>query len=432
MDWAGEYARKLVEPEEAAALLQPEDELWLPMHTYATRLSRAIFAQRERLRRIWVRASGGYFDAGWFAREETVFSVVIETFISQEGRRGIASGKADYAPALFSRSLKADRERPGPRRRSVLLIDVSPPDAHGFCSFGTALWNKRALVEQADLVLAEVQNSYPRTYGSNFVHVREIDRFVQGEDILPVRPSRPEPPEAAKIAAYVAELLRDGDTIQLGTGTTTTGIVHHGAFDDKRDLGVHTETTAPGLVTLVRRGVITGARKTVHRGVFVASNLHVTPEELEFINQNPLFEVHDVTYINDPRLIAQHDNMVAINNAIAVDLTGQIAAESIGPRMWSGAGGQLEFAIGAMWSKGGRSITVLPATARNSTVSRIVSTFEPGTPISVPRQLADYVVTEYGVASLLGKSQRQRAEELIAIAHPDFRADLRRAARELF
>jgi acyl-CoA hydrolase len=431
MDWEKAYIEKLVEPEEAAALVQPDDELWLPMHTYAHRLSRAIFAQRERLQRVHIRAGGGYFDAGWFARDETVFSVVIETFITQEGRKGIDSGKADFSPALFSRSLKADLERPGPGRRKVLLIDVSPPDAHGYCSYGTALWNKPTLARAADVILAEMHSTYPRTAGANFIHVRDIDRLVQGDDILPILPPRPEPDGIEQIAAFVAELIRDGDTIQTGTGSTTTGIIQRGAFDSKRDLGVHSETTAPGLVSLVQRGIITGERKTLHRGRFIAANLHLFPEELEFVNGNPSIELHDVHDVNDPRIIAQHDNMVAINNAIAVDLTGQIAAEAIGPKMWSGPGGQLEFTIGAMWSKGGRSLTLLPSTARGGTVSRIVATFAPGTVVSVPRQLADYVVTEHGIASLLGKSQRQRAEELIAIAHPDFRAELRRAAARL-
>ncbi|MBI4300824.1 MAG: 4-hydroxybutyrate CoA transferase, partial [Chloroflexi bacterium] len=211
------------------------------------------------------------------------------------------------------------------------------------------------------------------------------------------------------------------------------GIVRCGAFDGKNDLGWHSETTPAGIVGLVKKGIFTGLYKTHHKGKMVASAFRgEDPEEAAYVDRNPMWELYGLTYVNDIRFIASHDNQVAINNALAVDLTGQIASESLGPGVYAGPGGQPEFAIGAVLSKGGRSITVLPSTARNGAISRIVPVLRPGTAVTVPRHFADCIVTEYGVAHLLGKSQRERAEELIAIARPDFRAELRSEAQKLY
>ncbi|MCJ7654862.1 MAG: 4-hydroxybutyrate CoA-transferase, partial [Dehalococcoidia bacterium] len=210
-------------------------------------------------------------------------------------------------------------------------------------------------------------------------------------------------------------------------------ILQLNCLDDKHDLGVHSENLPRGMASLVMKGVITGALKNVNPGKVVSTACGGgTQEEMQFINMNPIFELYSSDYVLDPRVIAAHDNMAAINAAMAVDLTGQIAAESVGPRMVSGTGGQLAFAIGAALSRGGRNITVLPSTARNGTLSRIIPQLESGTIISVPRNLADIVITEYGVARLKGRTQRERAQQLISIAHPDFRADLEKEARKLF
>ncbi len=323
----------------------------------------------------------------------------------------------------------------------VFMVQISPPDEHGLCSFGASLWKKKEWVRDAKVVLAEVNERIIRTYGDNFVHVSEIDLFVEhtptgkipgGTDILGRRTTGPGELEKT-IAGYVGTLIRDGDCLEIGVGGTAEWVAQLGELDNKHDLGWHSENTVRGIGTLVMNGVMTGKYKNIHQGRAVATAVGGgTKEEMDFINDNPLFEVYSSTYILDPRVIAAHDNMVAINSAIAVDLTGQIAAESVGPVMTSGSGGQLSFAIGAYLSKGGRSIVAILSTARDGTLSRIVSMLEPGTVVSTPRSLADIVVTEYGIASLSGKTQRERTLELIGIAHPDFRAELKREAEKLY
>jgi 4-hydroxybutyrate CoA-transferase len=323
----------------------------------------------------------------------------------------------------------------------ILLTEVSPPDEHGFCSFGASLWNKRREIKEAKLVIAEVNPNLIRTYGDNYVHVSEIDYFVEhipsggapGMGTLAGRmPKEPEP-YVKRIAENVSQLIKDGDTIQIGVGRTTEPLVRLGLFDGKHDLGFHSQATPPGVISLVKEGVITGKYKTLHPGKVVVTSIGgSTREEMQWVDNNPLFLLVDVTYLEDIRVIAAHDNMVAINNALAIDLMGQVAAETIGRRVLSVAGGQIPFVIGAWLSKGGRSITVLPSTAQGGTVSRIVPTLPPGTAVTIQRNCVDYVVTEYGIAHLRGKSARQRANELISIAHPDFRAELRKEAEKLF
>jgi len=244
-----------------------------------------------------------------------------------------------------------------------------------------------------------------------------------------------EPPDFAKaIAGYLNELVPDGATIQIGIGEPSALMVKAGAFDNKVDLGLHTEMAAPDLAKLVAAGVINGKRKSIHKGKAVAVAWSgATGDDLAIIEDNPAFELYDPEYLLDIRVVAQNDNYCSINNALSVDLTGQINSESVfGGRMINGTGGQPETHIGALLSKGGRAITLLPSTALGGSVSRVVAQQEEGSLITIPRYFADIVISEYGVARLMGKNHRQRAEELIAIAHPDFRADLRKEAQRLF
>ncbi|MGH2585378.1 MAG: acetyl-CoA hydrolase/transferase C-terminal domain-containing protein, partial [Dehalococcoidia bacterium] len=249
---------------------------------------------------------------------------------------------------------------------------------------------------------------------------------------LPERTPPPPDPWDAPIAGYAGSLVHTGDTIQIGVGSTTGNLILLGGLEGKEDLGYFGELTVQGTVEMVKQGVINGRRMATHPGRFVATTAGNSPADWAFIAENPAFEFYAVDYIHDPRAIAANDNYTAINNALAVDLTGQIAAATIGPRVYSGTGGHLSFAIGAFMARRGRYVCVLPATARGGTVSRIVPQFEPGQIVTVPREFADTVVTEYGIARLLNRSVRERAEELIAVAHPDFRAELRRAAQQLF
>lgn len=323
----------------------------------------------------------------------------------------------------------------------IFIVQVGPPDEHGFCSFGASLWKKKEWVRKAKVVMAEVNERMIRTYGDNYIHVSEIDYFVEhtptgkvpgGTDILGRRSSGPGELEKT-IAQYIGTLIKDRDCLEIGVGGTAEWVAQLGGLETKHDLGWHSENTVRGIGTLVMNGVINGKYKNTHPGKAVATAVGGgSKEEMDFIDSNPLFEVYSSGYILDPRVIASHDNMVAINSAIAVDLTGQIAAESVGPVMTSGSGGQLSFAIGAYLSRGGRSVVAITSTAKDGQISRIVPMLEPGTIVSTPRTLADLVVTEYGIAHLKGKTQRERATELINIAHPEFRSELKKQAERLY
>ena len=235
----------------------------------------------------------------------------------------------------------------------------------------------------------------------------------------------------SRIAQYVSSLIKDGDTIQVGQGGTSEALIRAGLLDNKQDVGWHSEVTPGGIVRLVMKGVITGRRKSIDRGKALATAIGGgTMEEMSFVHLNPMFELRDMEYTHDPRVISQLDNIVTINNALEVDLTGQVNAESRGPHIFSGAGGLLAFSIGAHLAKNGRSIIVLPSGAQGGTISRIVPMLS--SKVTVPHTLADYIVTEWGIARLRGKTQRQRAEEIIAVAHPDFQSELRKAAQNLY
>ena len=336
-----------------------------------------------------------------------------------------------YSPAKW-----VDAERQADMMNAdVFLVTVSPPDAQGFCSFGDQLWYSREWVKKSRLVIAEVNPLAIRTGGDNYVHVSQLDYLVeQPEPIPPFRMSPEVAPDeqatAEKIGALVASLIRDGDTFQIGLGSVSMAAGPY--LQEKNDLGVHSEILTSAMVDLYKRGVITGKHKTLQPEKLVATGMFVDPEDYAFMDENPVVELRDAFYTNNPTVIAQQKNMVAINNALAVDLTGQVTAEAFGTQMYSGVAGQLDFVLGAYLSPGGRSITVLPYTARGGTISRIVSMFPEGQIVSLPRTYIDYIVTEYGIASLSGRTERQRAEALIAIAHPDFRAELEAAARKRF
>ena len=252
-----------------------------------------------------------------------------------------------------------------------------------------------------------------------------------GEVSLAGRPLPPVTEEQSRIAQYVSGLIKDGDTIQVGQGGTSEALIRAGLLDNKQDVGWHSEVTPGGIVRLVMKGVITGQRKSIDRGKALATAIGGgTMEEMSFVHLNPMFELRDMEYTHDPRVISQLDNIVTINNALEVDLTGQVNAESRGPHIFSGAGGLLAFSIGAHLAKNGRSIIVLPSGAQGGTVSRIVPMLS--SKVTVPHTLADYIVTEWGIARLRGKTQRQRAEEIVAVAHPDFQSELRKAAQNLY
>ena len=432
-----DYQKKLITAEEALKVVKAGNYVAFAYGAEPLSLGLALLARGADVGglKIFVPAPGrdfAWYDPGW----GEIFQIEI-AHVLPVSQRMIDENRGDFLVGSVRWAPEAGLRPPA----DVLLIQLSPPDDHGYCSFGASMWDKKRAVREAKIVIAEINSDLIRTYGDNFIHISEIDHLVEhtpsgripgSTDMLGRKTTGPGEKEK-KIGEYVASLIKDGDTLEVGVGGTAEWTLRMGVLDDKKDLGWFSENTPPGVVGLIRKGVITGELKTVHKGKAVATACGgSSKEDMNFINMNPLFELYGSDYILDPRVIASNDNMVAVNSAIMVDLTGQIAAESIGPRMVSGTGGQLAFAIGSGLSKGGSNITVLRATARGDTISRIVPALDPGTVVTVPRTLADTVTTEYGIARLKGKTQRERARELIAIAHPDFRKELEKEAQRLY
>ena len=351
---------------------------------------------------------------------------VNSVFISGNVRHAVNQGLADFTPVrlaeiplLFSR---------GVLHLDVAVIQVSPPDEHGFCSYGVEVGVTKTAAETAKLVIAEVNPNMPRVHGDSFIHVNAIDYMIAVDYPLPEVPSAPANPIQEQIARHIAALIPDGATMQMGIGGIPDSVLRE--LGDHKDLGVHTELFADGVMDLIEAGVITCARKTLHPGKVVAGFVLGTQKLHHYIDDNPFFEFHPTEYVNDSFVIAQNDRMVSINSALEVDLTGQVCADSIGPAFYSGVGGQLDFVRGAARSKDGKTIIALPATAKGNSISRIVPQLKPGAGVTTTRNDVHFVATEFGVADLWGRTIAQRVEALVNIAHPDFREDLLRYAGE--
>lgn len=353
-------------------------------------------------------------------------------FISANIRKAVNEGRADFTPVLLS-------EFPLLFKRGVLPLDVaiihvSTPDEHGFCSLGVEVGLTKSAAESAKVVIAEVNEQMPRTLGDAFIHVSRLTHIVPVNYPIPEHKMTAEGDMDViqKIAGHVAGLIPDGATMQLGIGSIPDAVLKF--LFDKKDLGIHTELFSDGVIDLFNAGVITNGRKSLHPGKIVAGFILGTKKLYEWVNDNPMIEMHPTEYVNDPFIIAQNDRMVAVNSAIEVDLTGQICADSIGPKLYSGVGGQLDFVYGSSRSKGGVPIIALPsvATMRDGTeVSKITAMLKQGAGVVTSRNHVRYVVTEWGIADLYGKTIRQRSQALINVAHPQFREELTRQAKEL-
>ncbi len=348
-------------------------------------------------------------------------------FVAAASREAVAEGRADYTPINLADVPELFRS--GAMPIDVALIQVSPPDRHGFCSLGVSVDIVRAATENAKHVIAQVNPRMPRTLGDSFVHVRDIAAFVEFEEpILEVAPS---PPNAIsdQIGRNVAKLVEDGSTIRVGVGSVPTAVLH--AMEDKKHLGVHADMITDAYLHLVKKGVITNARKTLHPGKIVTSFCLGTRELYDFVHNNPMVAFYPVEYTNNYLVISENDRMVSINSALEVDLSGQVCADSVGYEIYSGVGGAIDFLRGARFSRGGKAIVVLPSVTLDGKRSRIMPSLSEGGGVVTTRGGVQYVVTEYGIAQLHGKSIRERTLALIEIAHPDFREDLLKTAHEL-
>lgn len=434
--WAAAFEDKLCTPEDAVRRVESGNLVRLPMGPVPVTLVNALGRRRAELRdvRVWQGASRhphpwSQGDGSWNPQIQFV-----SDFLSPTLRAGMEARATDFAITDYAVADKVAADgRQDNFHADVFMALVSEPDADGCVSFGYSVWHSRALLHAARLSIAEIGKNVLRPFGDTRVPLSEFDLIVeQREEPNPVvipelSPERIEVTEV--IGAYLSTLVNDRDTIQIGTGTLSSCM--GGYLMEKKDLGIDAEILVASAVELIKAGVATGRYKTYKPGVATASFI-VPGSDFAYCDRNPKIELYDIQWCNDLPRIAGIRNLVAINQASMIDLTGQVASESIGPVMFTGPGGQLAWTMGAVYAPGGRAIHVLPSTARGGEVSRIVSSFDPGTIVTVPRTFVDFVVTEYGIANLQGLTQRQRAMALMDLAHPDFRERLRDEARRLF
>ena len=419
---------RLVDAAEAVSAVRSGQRVFIhsvaaaPQHLIAALTARAPELRGVELVHLHTEGPAPYADPALHASFHTN-----ALFVGANVRAAVAAGEADYTPVFLS-------EVPALFRRRILPLDfafiqVSPPDRHGFCSLGVSVDVARAATEVAPVVVAEINPRMPRTHGDGLLHVRDIQLAVEVDyPIAEHAPGSMTESERA-IGRQVAGLVEDGATLQMGIGSVPDAVL--AALGGHRELGVHTEMFSDGVIELVERGVITGSRKRSHPGKLVAAFLLGSRRLYDFVDDNPQVVMLGVDYVNDTATIRRNPRVTAINSAIEIDLTGQVVADSIGTRQYSGVGGQMDFIRGAALSQDGRPIIALPSTTRAGE-SRLVPLIKPGAGVVTTRAHVQYVVTEHGVANLYGRSLRQRARALIGIAHPDHRDALERAARERF
>ncbi len=424
---AGAFHSKLVSASEALGAVRSGETVYVhPGCAAPLRLLDALVARHRDLRDVRIVHLMSLGRAEYAEPGMEPHFRHLSLFIGKNVRDAVNQGRADYVPVFLSEIPRLFSSRTIPI--DVALIHVSPPDEHGFCSFGVGVECTKAAATTAHTVIAQVNRNMPRVLGDNFIHVRNVTHFVEADDPLTELPRVRMSPAFEEIGRNVAGLIEDGATLQLGIGGIPDAVLHH--LRERRHLGVHTEMFSDGMVELVEEGIVTNERKTLHPGKIVASFVLGSKRLFDFIHNNPIVEFHPSDYVNDPFVIAQNERMVSVNSAIQVDLTGQVCADSIGNSVYSGFGGQVDFVRGASRSKGGRAIIALLSTARGGEVSRIVPFLDRGAGVVTSRADVHFVATEYGVADLHGRSLRERARALIDVAHPTFREELMEAARE--
>jgi acyl-CoA hydrolase/GNAT superfamily N-acetyltransferase len=427
LDWQAKYQSAITTAMDAVKKIRPGQRVFIG--TGCAEPLELVSALTQRARELpdteilHMLTSG---DAPYAHKELTQYFRVNSFFIAENVRDIIQEGLGDYTPIHLSDVPRLFNS--GQLPLDVALIQVTPPDQYGMCSLGVSVDIVKSAAENASLVIAQVNPNMPRTLGNSFIHAYDIDVLVPSEALI----LEVHPPDITDVTRQIAEnisaLVEDGSTIEVGIGRIPQALL--GFLKDKKDLGIHTEMISDGIVDLIECGAINGTRKTVDRGKVVASFCMGTRKLYDFIDNNPVVAFHPTEYVNNPTIINQQHKMVAINTALEIDLTGQVCADSIGSKFFSGVGGQVDFNRGAAKAPGGKAIIALPSTARNGTVSRIVVHLSTGAGVVTTRAGVYYVVTEYGTAYLHGKSVSERAMALISIAHPDFRAELLRQAIE--
>jgi acyl-CoA hydrolase len=425
MNWLDQYKKKIATLDEAVNVVKTGDRIFISGNAATPTLLAGGLAKRKdalsdvQVNHILVLGEDPLSKPGMekHFRHNSLF-------VGAADRESIDAGRSDYVPVHLSEIPALFTERIIPL--DVALVHLSLPDEHGFMSFGVECAASKAAAESAKIVVAQVNERMPRTLGDVFIHVSRVHKVVECSEPLKTLEAGSASEVEQKIAHHIAGLIEDGSTLQLGIGGIPDAVL--ALLEGKKDLGIHTEMVSDGVVKAIERGIITNQKKTLHAGKVIATFVLGSEDIYGFVHNNPLFEMHPCNYTNNPFIVAQNEKMVAINSAIEVDITGQVCSDSIGTRIYSGFGGQVDFIRGAGYSKGGKPIIALPATTRDGAVSRIVATLKQGAGVVTSRADVHYVVTEFGVALLHGKNLRERAEALIAIAHPKFQPELERAA----
>lgn len=422
MDWRQTYKDKLITADQAAQLVKSGDTV-VPAHAAAEPkyLIDALLKRKDELKDVEIWQGLNVADAAYCNPEYDGSFYVNSGFLGKNNRSYYQEGKGEFFPLPFSYFPRALRS--GAVKCDVLLGHVSPPDNSGYCSVGISCDISRAALEMGKIKIAMVNRNMPRTCGDTLVHVSEFDYFVEADQPLyEIDKIDGSDPLVDKIGKNIADLIQDGDTLQMGQGKIPNAILK--CLMDKKDLGIHTEVFSDNLIPLIEAGIINGARKSINKRKIVSTFIQGSKELYDYVNNNQMIDLRPVDYTNDIGVISSNDNMVAINSAIEIDLMGQVVSDAMGTKQFSGIGGQLDFIRGAGASKNGRPIIALPATAKKGTISRISAVLKAGTPIAVPRNDVHYIVTEYGAANVFAKTLSQRAKALINIAAPQFRDDL--------
>ncbi len=421
MSWETQYSKKLQTADQALTHVSSGMRVYIqPGCAEPETLVEALIRRATELQEVEIVHMMTMGAAAYVAPEMAGHFRHNAMFIGGNVRDAINDGRADYTPINLSEIEPLFES--GAMPIDVALIEVSPPDSHGYCSFGVGVDTTLTAAKCARYVVAQVNDHMPRTYGDSFIHISDIDAVVESSRPLCELKKPVVTDMHVAIARNVAGLIQDGAVLQTGIGGIPDAVLPF--LMDRKDLGVHSELVSEGVIPLIEAGVITGGRKNFKPRKIIVGFALGTKNLFEFVDNNPIFEFHPTAYTNDPALIARNDNMVAINSALQVDLTGQVCSDSIGNQFYSGIGGQVDFLRGASRSKGGKPIIAMASTAKNGTISRILPMLSPGAGVVTSRGLVRYVVTEYGVAYLHGKSIRERAKALIEIAHPRFRDEL--------
>jgi acyl-CoA hydrolase len=420
------YQQKLCTPAQAAATVQSGDHLCFPICAGEPTLFVQALADRMQELEGVVINQQHHLNPAYFKPEARPHIRVNSWFTSGVSRKAVQGGWADFVPNYFHEVPKLLREY---WPIDVAGTVVSPMDEHGYFTCSLSVAYTMEALKKAKKIVVQVNPNAPRTHGNCHIHISQVHHVIECNEPLVELAIPPITEIEEAIGGYIAEMIEDGSTLQLGIGGIPNAVCK--ALLSKKDLGIHTEMITDGMVDLMVSGAVNNSRKTIHRGKTIGTFALGTKRLYEFMNENPMIEMHPVDYTNDPYVIGQNEKLVSINATIEVDLLGQCASESIGALHWSGTGGQADFVRGANISKGGKSFITLASTAKGGTISKIVPTLQPGAAVTTNKNDVDHIVTEFGVAKLRGKTARERALALISVAHPDFRAELTEAAKKM-